>query len=183
MNTSGNQLHMETERKLREALLFYMEQEKEPTVGQLCQLAKINRSTFYRHYTDVYDLMKRVEQKFQHGMYRSLEGDDSFLTQLGSGPEALEPLIAYVGQNVHFYRVYLQKYMTLEGNAGFQRYWQGQVLPLFRSRGVTNEDHVRYYYEYIKTGIVSVLRLWLENGCREPAEEMARLLCRMLPPG
>ena len=61
MNTSGNQLHMETEKKLREALLYYMEQGKDPTVGQLCQRAQINRSTFYRHYTDVYDLMNRVD--------------------------------------------------------------------------------------------------------------------------
>ena len=114
MNTSGNQLHMETERKLREALLFFMEQEKAPTVGQLCQRAQINRSTFYRHYTDVYDLMNRVEQEFQHGLYRSLDGDSAFLARLGSKPEELEPLIAYIGQNPHFYRVYLQKYAVSE---------------------------------------------------------------------
>lgn len=181
MNTSGNQLHMETERKLREALLFYMEQEKAPTVGQLCQRAQINRSTFYRHYTDVYDLMNRVEQEFQHGLYRSLDGDSAFLARLGSKPEELEPLIAYIGQNPHFYRIYLQKYATNEDNKGFQRYWQNQVLPLFQSHGVQNEAHIRYYYEYVKTGIVSVLRLWLENGCRETPAELARILCRLLP--
>ena len=180
MNTSGNQLHMETERKLREALLFYMEQEKAPTVGQLCQRAQINRSTFYRHYTDVYDLMNRVEQEFQHGLYRSLDGDSAFLARLGSKPEELEPLIAYIGQNPHFYRVYLQKYATNEDNKGFQRYWQNQVLPLFQSHGVHNEAHIRYYYEYVKTGIVSVLRLWLENGCRETPEEMALRLSAIL---
>ena len=80
-----------------------------------------------------------------------------------------------------FYRVYLQKYATNEDNKGFQRYWQNQVLPLFQSHGVQNEAHIRYYYEYVKTGIVSVLRLWLENGCRETPAELARILCRLLP--
>ena len=103
MNTSGNQLHMETERKLREALLFYMEQEKAPTVGQLCQRAQINRSTFYRHYTDVYDLMNRVEQEFQHGLYRSLDGDSAFLPRLSAkvchqrGQQGLSKILAKPG--------------------------------------------------------------------------------------
>ena len=44
MNTAQNQRHMETERKLREALVFYMEQDLEPTVGQLCSRSGINRS-------------------------------------------------------------------------------------------------------------------------------------------
>ena len=181
MNISGNQLHMETERKLRDALLFFMKQEKEPTVGELCRKAQINRSTFYRHYTDVYDLMNRVEQEFRHGLYRSLDGDSSFLAHLGSSPEALEPLIAYIGRNPHFYRVYLQKYAANTGDPGFQRYWQNQVLPLFQSCGVHNEAHIRYYYEYVKAGIVSILRLWLENGCPETPAELAQILCRMLP--
>ena len=181
MNTSGNQLHMETEKKLREALLFYMEQERAPTVGQLCQRAQINRSTFYRHYTDVYDLMNRVEQEFQHGLYRSLDGDSAFLARLGSKPEELEPLIAYIGQNPHFYRVYLQKYAVSEDDRSYQRYWQTQVLPLFQSHGVSNEEHIRYYYEYVKTGMVAIFRLWLENGCRETPAELARILFRLLP--
>ena len=37
MNTAQNQRHMETERKLREALLFYMERDMEPTVDQICR--------------------------------------------------------------------------------------------------------------------------------------------------
>ena len=53
MNTANNQLHKETEKRLRKALLFYMNEEKEPTVGELCAHAGINRSTFYRHYVEI----------------------------------------------------------------------------------------------------------------------------------
>lgn len=181
MNKAGNQIHVETERRLRDALLFYMEQEKEPTVGQLCEHAQINRSTFYRHYTDVYDLMNRVEQAFQHGLYRSLDEDGAFLAHLGASPEELEPMIAYIGENMHFYRVYLRRYQASSPNKGFSKYWEEQVMPLFERYGVRDEEHIRYYYEYTQTGIVSVLRLWLKNGCRESPSEMANILWRMLP--
>lgn len=61
MNAANNQLHWETERRLREGLLRILAQEQEPTVGQLCEVAQINRSTFYRHYRDIPDLMEKTE--------------------------------------------------------------------------------------------------------------------------
>ena len=59
MNTANNQLHQETERRLRQELLCFLEREKEPTVSELCEAAQINRSTFYRHYRDIPDLMEK----------------------------------------------------------------------------------------------------------------------------
>ena len=75
----------------------------------------------------------------------------------------------------------MQKYAVSEDDRSYQRYWQTQVLPLFQSHGVSNEEHIRYYYEYVKTGMVAIFRLWLENGCRETPAELARILCRLLP--
>ena len=34
------------------------------TVKEICDLADINRGTFYRYYLDVYDLLKNIEQEF-----------------------------------------------------------------------------------------------------------------------
>ena len=181
MNTVQNQRHMETERKLREALLFYMDKGKEPTVGQLCERAQINRSTFYRHYADVYDLMTHMEQEFKHGLYQSIQGDDAILSKLAFDPDALEALIAYIGKNPHFYRIYLQSYQSLPQSEEYQRYWEEQVKPLFIACGVTQEAHMRYCYASFKAGLLSVLRLWLENGCAESPGELSRLISRMLP--
>lgn len=181
MNTAQNQRHLETERKLREALLFYMDQDREPTVGQLCEYAGINRSTFYRHYADVYDLMDRMEQEFQHGLFQSIRGDHSILSRLTADPEALESLIAYVGKNPHFYRVFLQKQVALLRNAGFQQYWDNQIKPLFIARGVEEETHMRYYYTAFRAGLLSVLLLWLENGCKESPAILSRIISGMIP--
>ncbi len=181
MNTAQNQRHMETERKLREALLFYMDRDREPTVGQLCEYAGINRSTFYRHYMDVYDLMNRMEQEFQHGLYQSIHGDNAILSKLAVEANALEPLIAYIGKNPHFYRIYLQKHVNSPQSEEFRQYWEEQIKPLFLSCGVENESHMQYYYANFKAGLLSVLRLWLENGCMESPGELSVIISRMLP--
>ncbi len=183
MNTAMNQRHMETERKLREVLLFYMDQGQEPTVRQLCNRAGINRSTFYRHYMDVYELMIRMEREFKHGLFQSIEGDNTILSRLASNPDALEPLILYIGKNPYFYQVYLKKYDDLPQNEEFQRYWETQIKPLFITCGVMNESHMRYYYGHFKAGMLSVLRLWLEGGCKESPRELSQIISRMLPAG
>ena len=61
MNTANNSLRQDTDRRIRQVLLASLEQGKEPTVGEICAGAGINRSTFYRHYLDVYDLMEKTE--------------------------------------------------------------------------------------------------------------------------
>lgn len=181
MNTANNQLHKETEKRLRKALLFYMNEEKEPTVGQLCAHAGINRSTFYRHYVDVFDLMEKTEKEIQQGLFESLRGDESFLARIASSPEALLPLITYIGENRHFYRMYMRKYGGVPLADQFTRFWERRIVPYFRTRGIENEAHMRYYFEYVKAGFMMVIGCWLDGGCQEPPEELAEILYKMMP--
>ena len=50
---------------LRQALVRLMNEKsiQEITVTQLCEACDINRGTFYLHYTDVYDLLSRIEEE------------------------------------------------------------------------------------------------------------------------
>ncbi len=181
MNTAKNQLHRETENKLRDALLFYINEEKEPTVGQLCERAGINRSTFYRHYADVFDLMEKTEKDIQQGLIDSLRGEDSFLMRLSVSPEALTPLIAYIGGNRHFYRIYMRKYGGVPLSETFNQFWEMKIVPCFRLHGIENETHMRYFFEYVKAGFMMVIGSWLNNGCQEPPGELAEILYKMMP--
>lgn len=41
------------------------------TVTELCRLAEINKSTFYSHYQDIYDLSDQLEDELVEGILRS----------------------------------------------------------------------------------------------------------------
>ena len=167
MNTANNQLRQDTDRRLREALLAFMEQGREPTVGELCERAQINRSTFYRHYLDVYDLMEKTEIQIQKGLALTLaEGE----------PEHLERLARYVSEYRHFYRIYLKKNRDGSMEDGFQTIWETQLRPRFLAAGITDERRMLYYFHYVRAGMTTVLRLWLEDGCRESPKEIANIL-------
>ncbi len=125
--------------------------------------------------------MSQMEQAFQHGLFQSVHCDPAFLSRLASDPKALESLISYIGRNPHFYRIYLKKNIDLLTFEAFRRYWEEYIKPIFISCGVELESHMLYYYTSYKAGLLSVLRLWLENGCMESPKELSQILARMLP--
>ncbi|MCH5193319.1 MAG: TetR/AcrR family transcriptional regulator [Oscillospiraceae bacterium] len=43
------------------------------TVKELCELAQINKSTFYCHYVDIYDLSEKVEQHIVSDIMKDLD--------------------------------------------------------------------------------------------------------------
>ena len=69
-----------TQRILKESFLTLLE--KKPTnkisVKEVCELAELNRSTFYAHYSDCFALMDSIEQELINAFERSLKLVDSF---------------------------------------------------------------------------------------------------------
>ena len=55
-------------------------------VKELCQEAGVNRSTFYAHYQDIYDLLTKIEEDMLEDFQRALA------PLLEPGPEAISPL-------------------------------------------------------------------------------------------
>ena len=107
------------------------------------------------------------------------QGD--FLTRLESSSDALEPLISYIGQNRYFYRAYLRKNGDAALEDGYQLFWEKKIQPLFLAHRVESEARMRYYFAYAKSGFVTILRMWLEGGCRESPRELAGIIHKMLP--
>ena len=80
MNKPNNKRSRNTDEAIIHAAFAAMVEGKKPvskiTVREICERAQINRSTFYAHYMDVYDLFEKVEsqmaQMFQEN-FRSFE--------------------------------------------------------------------------------------------------------------
>ena len=180
MNTDNNQIWKDSEKRMQEALLHFMEQQKEPTVGDICRQAKINRSTFYRHYLDIYDLMEKTERAIQSELMTAmrqggLRPDLKTLTA-----DALIPMVEFIGRYRSFYRSYLKTHTDVSMEAGMQAVWDRYMKPVFLSRGVTDEAHMLYYYQYFKAGVLSMLKLWLDRDCLEKPQEIAGMIEKIL---
>lgn len=180
MNTENNQLWKDSEKRMQQALLGFMEAEKEPTVGDICREAQVNRSTFYRHYLGIYDLMEKTERAIQTELAGAMKqgGIKPDLRELTA--EALIPMVEFIGNYRSFYRSYLRTHLDVSMETGMQTVWDNYLKPVFLSRGVTDETHMLYYYQSFRAGVLSMLKLWLDRDCAESAREVAQMIEKTL---
>lgn len=65
---------------LKESFLTLLKQKpaNKITVKEVCELAGLNRATFYAHYSDCFDLLESIEQELLEAFKESLKLEDSF---------------------------------------------------------------------------------------------------------
>ncbi len=69
-----------TQRVLKESLLTLLREKpvNKITVKEVCELAELNRATFYAHYSDCFALLDSIEQELLDAFGRSLRLIDGF---------------------------------------------------------------------------------------------------------
>lgn len=182
MNTKNNQRYRDSEKKIRDALMKLMEDQEleDVTVMDICKEADIHRTTFYAHYEDIYDLMEQVERQIRRELSEALR-------EQGVRPEnvfhrdLLIHFLRHIGKNRNFYRICLRHRVRFPLEEGFGQLWESVVKPQCRRRGVTDEDAMLYYLTFYQAGFTSVLRKWVEDGCRETPEALCAILRNCLP--
>lgn len=179
MNVENNQRYQDTEERIFQAYwkLASGKELHKITVADLCREAKIHRTTFYGHFLDIYDLhenvMKKQFETFLHGFINE-EGEWNFR-------DGMRKQMKFYYRNKEVIKLHLQ---TLE-----QRNW---VEPLFEitmtSKMVQsymklfqlkNEREVVYHQDFFQTGLVAIIRQWVEDDCKESPEEITDLICRI----
>lgn len=144
------------------------------SVKELCELAGINRGTFYSHYQDVYDLLDQLEQEmmndFQKALEPLLEAKPFHPVEISTG------IFRCLQDNSDLCTVTLGDY----GDKRFAR----RLLNIGREKCMeaylryfkeATPRQVEYYYAFVSEGCIGLLRKWLEDGMTGPAEEIARM--------
>ena len=97
-----------TQSLLKNALVKLMQEQhiSKISVRALCDAAGINRSTFYLHYTDPYDLLAQVEEEVLENVKRYLNVKSISNTKPMS-TQVLKNLLEYVKDNVDLFKALL----------------------------------------------------------------------------
>ena len=74
MNTKNNQRFRETDDRILKTVFDILIEENKPlskiTVSEVCKKSGINRSSFYAHYMDIYDIAEKVDKNMTEGITR-----------------------------------------------------------------------------------------------------------------
>lgn len=151
------------------------------TIKELCEKADINRTTFYAHYSDQYDLLNKIEEEALSWVKESI-ADLLNKTDIHETIEVLEKICQSFVENNR----YLQVLMSETGNIDFQKelftiiYQECGISPPLIVN--TNLDMDEDYFVFVVNGSVGLIRHWFKKGFGKSAREMAETILNMALP-
>lgn len=148
------------------------------TVKEICETADINRSTFYAHYSDQYDLLQQIKQEVLQEI-NSILSNYSFKKY---EPESLQIMIRifeYIVENAELCKVLLGE----NGDVSLQR----ELMMIIQQQGMKEwQDQVavdarmrEYLCLFGVNGGIGIVQKWLQTGLKESAREMAELVTKV----
>jgi AcrR family transcriptional regulator len=176
-----------TRMALRSSLVDLMAQKPitRITITELCEKADINRTTFYAHYKDQYDLLRQMEEEtiadFE-AMLTKYENKYSKKETL----QMLEEMLRYIANNSNSIQVLLSE----NGDVYFQKrlfrrfLYRKQVLAYFTEVSQDTEtkfpnEMLEYHSFFVINGAIGVIQYWLKNNMNIPATELAKMLVNL----
>ncbi|KHF41650.1 TetR family transcriptional regulator [Halalkalibacter okhensis] len=151
------------------------------TIKELCELADINRSTFYSHYKDLYDLLYQIEDGIIEDMNQTLSSYN--YTKNEEAIQMTEKLLEYIVKNSES----CQTLFSEHGNPTFQK----KVMMLAHQhllKSLIQDKHfipvnIEYLSLFIANGSIHLVQHWLKNGLKESPKEMAELMINLATKG
>lgn len=182
MNTRNNQRFRDMDKKLKETfleLLKEMDFEK-ITVKMICERADVNRSTFYAHYTDIYEIMRQMEDHLNAELLESYKGLPS------SGNDIFPvwpfiPFLRHIKKHHYFYKIALKERKNFPLKQGYEQMWSQIIKPKCEAAGIQSESEMMYYFVYFQAGFTFALKRWIDTECKESEEEIARIIQNCVP--
>lgn len=165
VNTPNNKRKRSSKARLARAYLQLIQEKKanEISVSELCNLAKVNRTTFYNNYANTTELAEEIRAELIREYANLYTGNTD-----GPTPENYLRMFRHIKENQIFYRTY---FLLTPDSRGLYQYYDKDLA---RSQG--KDKYVDYHVEFFAAGITAIIKKWLDGGCCEAPEEMLEIL-------
>ena len=169
-----------TKMVLKESLTKLMKEKaiSRITITEICKNADINRTTFYSHYNDQYDLLEKIVQELINDINKYLdtfEFDDNIEESL----QMLTKILEYIDLNSDLCKVLLGS----NSNLGFQK----DIMMIMNQRCISewviknsiDKTTADYIYAFAITGNLGIIQKWLSEKDKKSAKEMASIIMKL----
>ncbi|KRN28704.1 transcriptional regulator [Lactobacillus selangorensis] len=153
----------------------------EITVSQVCQLAHINRSTFYAHFADVYELIESTEtskrqELINRFMKRAKTEKMNFLNQA-----SIVYFLEFIKENGWFYKIVLHSCTEFPIQEGFAKLYQLLIEPLKQQRPDLSDEELLLYFVAYQASFTMILKRWSEEDYQLAPPKVAQVMLDALP--
>ena len=178
MNRSESKFQ-NTAAKMGSAFMTLLESKEfaDISIMDICQKAGVNRSTFYAHYDNTYDLLKETYQGMIGNFLTECTFDDpvdiSDMRKLSKDdlnfatPKYLLPYLEYIQKHKKLYRIYAENAHVFEASKMDDYMIENLFAPIYAKHGVTDKKLVYYMQKYFLKGIDAIITEWVRNDCED----------------
>ncbi len=173
--------------RMDEALITLLEKKdfEYITIKEICEVAGVNRSTFYLHYENTSDLLKETTRYIldKHFAYYSADtkgiterfencelGDLVFVTT-----EYLTPYLTFMKENKRIFKVSIKQFHSMNMGEVYDKMFKHIFDPIL-SRFHVPESERSYVIKFYLTGVFAVLMEWLNQDCADDMSTVIRII-------
>ncbi|TFD93610.1 MULTISPECIES: TetR/AcrR family transcriptional regulator [Jeotgalibacillus] len=144
------------------------------TVKEICEMADINRSTFYTHYADHLDLLNKIEEEIIEDMNQylqtySYEAEEEAI-------QITQKILNYIIEN----KLVLQTLLQSNGSPTFEKklmeLTRQYMINNWMKENVVNAEESRYLSTFVISGAIHVIKDWIEQDMDQSPEDLAKMI-------
>lgn len=161
-----------TKMVIKESLLQILAKKpiQQVTVKEICEVAQINRATFYLHYSDPYDLLEKIEDEMFNDVSTSV------IPNINDIDHMTRQLFEVIEKNIDLCcvlfsengdKMFLKRIMDFSRDVSLAS-WKQQHPEISSMR-------LEYLYAFVVSGCVAVIEEWVRSGMKETPFELGQI--------
>lgn len=158
------------------------------SVSYLCKNAKINRSTFYLHYSNIeemyLDFYNDTFKEFENVTKNYIEGLTDFILNENANLDYFKNIFTLIRENYKIYNTIFKKEDITNINNKFTKYGKNLFIKFVgENYNSINNITSDYYYTYISSGFLSIINKWIDEEMNISDIDMAEMITQFLKNG
>lgn len=154
------------------------------TIQDIAEEAMINRNTFYLHYLDKPDLMEKIAQEYLDRFDESLKTEIHDVEAFTKSDFIiiLETMFQNIAVDFEFYQIMIEENGQLSFSSNLKGILKNHILAGIKDSTLANNFQIIYKkkievaLEYMVSGIVGVICLWIHHPEKYSIPETVQLL-------
>ena len=171
-----------TAKLMNQALLALLEKKDIEfiTVTEITRKAGVNRSTFYLHYENIYELLEETIENLNKEFLNAFavqtppeikSKEEAFLIT----DEYLTSYLLFVKRNKRVLQLIHAKPRLFQTQKTYQRMYESVFYPAI-SQFIKGEKERIYYLEFFTGGVSAIIHKWLALDCVMEIEELISII-------
>ena len=157
------------------------------TIKEICKTAGVNRSTFYLHYENLYDLLEEtinmISKEFygsfsktsvKEELYTATAEDMFFIT-----PDYLYPYLNFIKNNLKLFKTIHNKPILFNVNSAYKKMCNDLFFPILSKFKVPQEKRP-YVLAFYTKGLYAVVDEWICNNCKDDIETIVKIMLEFI---